>query len=231
MNQKTISRTILICTILSGIILGACVPAAPQPTAAPTEPVSPTTDMSVIQTNAVQTVYAALTETALAQPTETMVLPSATPMEGIFSTNTPINTLTPVPVVPPEATVEWLPTWTPELTSTPINKELRCAILSQTIADSQVMFPGESFEAGWTIENRGTGYWNSAGIDIVYVSGTEMETGGKRIDLPQDVPPTGNFSFSISMEAPSNPGTYQTTWTFMGDPGTFCPLTVRIKVE
>ena len=71
------------------------------------------------------------------------------------------------------------------------------------------MKPNESFEAGWTIENIGTAYWNSAAVDIMFVSGTEMHTQDSLFDLPQDVPPTGDLTFSIKMEAPGNPGTYE----------------------
>jgi hypothetical protein len=65
----------------------------------------------------------------------------------------------------------------------------------------------------------------------VYVSGTEMQKGDRFNDLPQDVPPTGNFSFSIPMEAPGTAGTYEATWMLRGDPGAFCPMTVRIQVK
>jgi hypothetical protein len=231
MTHKKIIKSFLICTILSGIILSAC---SSQPTPEPTATQPPTADMASIQTSAVQTVYAALTETVLAQPTETSVPPTATQQLTVMPTNTPITTMTSAPTSAPVQAVQsgtYLPTWTPEITSTKESTEWRCVILSQLVADSQVMNRNEKFEAGWTVENRGTAYWSSAGLDIVYYSGTEMQTGGKRNDLPQDVPPTGNFSFSISMEAPSNPGTYQATWIFAGDPGTFCPLTVRIVVE
>jgi hypothetical protein len=81
------------------------------------------------------------------------------------------------------------------------------------------------------VENRGNAYWNAAGLDIVYVAGSEMQKGDNFIDLPQSVPPTGNFSFSISMEAPGSAGTYQATWMLSGDPGSFCPMTVRIQAK
>ena len=233
MKPKSIYVNFLSCILLSGLVLSACVPtAAPQgPTLTPYILVVTSEQLS-IATSVVETVYAGLTETALAQPSETPVPASVTPTSSIaLATTTSINTMTSAPVNITVATVEWVASSTPAKTSTPINKELRCSILSQTIADSKVMFPGESFEAGWTIENRGTGYWNSAGIDIVYVSGTEMQKGDRFIDLPQDVPPTGNFSFSIPMEAPGSAGTYETTWMFRGDPGSFCPMTVRITVK
>jgi hypothetical protein len=187
--------------------------------------------LDIIQTRVVETVYAGLTETVLAQPTATGLAPSATPLLNTMTTNTAIITLTNTPVYVTPQTAKWEPSITPANTATPENKEWRCAILSQLVADSAVMFPNQKFEAGWTIENKGTAYWNSAGVDIIYLSGTEMQDGARYNDLPQDVPPTGNFSFSISMEAPESAGTYQTTWILSGDRGTFCPLTVRIKVE
>jgi hypothetical protein len=232
MKPKSIYLNFLIYILLSGIVLSACsLTAAPQ--TAPT-PAASTVDTALIKTNVAETVYAGLTQTALALPTETSVSASATPLQSAVApaSATPINTMTSMPISgTAAATVQWVASATPEKTSTPVNKDFRCAILSQTIADSKVMFPGESFQAGWTVENRGTAYWNSAGLDIVYHSGTEMQKGARFIDLPQSVPPTGNFSFSISMEAPGSVGTYETTWMLSGDPGAFCPMTVKIKVE
>ena len=235
MKSKTTTTKLLVFTLLLTLILGACSSSTPQ--TEPTEQQNaqePTLDISVIETHAAETVYAELTLNALMQePTETAVPPTATvETSPEAATNTPyiLPTSTPFSEVVADTNIVY-PTYTPYVTLIPEDENFRCVILNQTIGYEQVMFPGEEFEAGWTIENRGKAYWNAAGIDIVYLSGTKMHTVSNRLDIGQDVAPTGNFSFSISMRAPSTPGYYDANWTFQGDPGTFCPLYVRIKVE
>ncbi|MBI9051416.1 MAG: hypothetical protein JEZ00_18470 [Anaerolineaceae bacterium] len=233
MKPKSILQNLLICIILLGLTLSAC---TPQPTPVPNNienTVAPTVDMSMLETQVAETVYAEFTLAALIQPfTETPIPPTVTPLlQGTQVTNTPFILSTNTLVNVPPETTQWVATAAPAKTSTPEDKNFQCLILSQTIAYEEVMFPGETFEAGWTIENVGKAYWSDAGLDIVYVSGTEMHRVSSPIDLSQDVPPTGNFSFSITMKAPSTPGYYQTSWIFQGDPGTFCPLFVRIEVR
>ena len=235
MKSKSTVNKLVLGILLVGLILSACSPKAPEATPTPNVPdaLEATIDMGVLETQVAETVYAEVALTAQAQPTETPLPPTATQEATLIPTNTVyvLSTNTALPVVLPENNTTIYPTYTPYYTETPIDENFRCVILSQTIAYEEVMFPGEEFEAGWRVENRGKAYWNDAGIDIVYMSGTKMQTVSSRYDLGQDVPPTGNVSFSISMRAPSTPGYYDATWSFQGDPGTFCPLYVRIKVE
>ena len=234
MKSKTTQNKLLVFTLLLTLFLSACSPSAPQAEPNAQQNVQePTLDIGMIETHAAETVYVQLTLNAvMEQPTETAVPPTATQETNLEATNTPyiLPTTTPFSQVATDSGIVY-PTYTPYVTLTPENENFRCVILNQTIGYEEVMFPGEEFEAGWTIENRGKAYWSDAGIDIVYISGTKMQTISDFYDLGQDVPPTGNFSFSISMRAPSTPGYYDASWTFRGDPGTFCPLYVRIKVE
>ena len=234
MKSNTARNKLPVFPLILTLILSACsTPAAQAEPTTQQNVQEPTLDISIIETHAAETVFAQLTQIVLMQePTETAVPPTATAESIVAATNTPyiLPTATPFPQVATNSDIVY-PTYTPYVTLTPEDENFRCVILNQTIGYEEVMFPGEEFEAGWTIENRGKAYWNESGIDIVYVSGTKMHTVSNRLDLGQGVGPTGNFSFSISMRAPSTPGYYDASWTLQGDPGTFCPLYVRIKVE
>jgi hypothetical protein len=236
MKSKSTIHKLLVTILLLGLLLSACSPKAPAATPTPSAPdaLEATIDMGVLETQVAETVYAEVTQAALLLPSETPLPPTDTVVAAtLIPTNTSfvLSTNTAQPAVVLQTNTTIYPTYTPYYTETPEDQNFRCAIINQTIAYDEVMFSGEEFEAGWTIENKGKAYWSDAGIDIVYVSGTKMQTVSSRYDLGQDVPPTGNVSFSISMRAPSTPGTYDAYWTFQGDPGTFCPLYVRIKVE
>ncbi len=86
--------------------------------------------------------------------------------------------------------------------------------VSETVSDGTKFSPGTGFVKTWTIKNNGTSAWDSSfqlrrkssailsSISSLPVSGT--------------VPVGSNYTFSISMKAPANAGTYQEDWEFVG---------------
>ncbi len=217
MNSKT--SAIAIAVLIMAAILSACgTPATPEPTP----------DMNAYATNAVQTVEAHYTATALAQPTNTPE-PTYTPV--VLPTDTP----EPIAVLPPAASSgEGAPA--PADPSVPIlpiidinaqNQEIQeiqeiQAVPTATAAltgdkasyDSQNPLDGTHVEAGsefditWYLLNTGTTTWTTD-YCLRYFTGTNFTKPGKpRTYLAQAVPPNTVGACTVDAVAPTAPGTY-----------------------
>jgi Ig-like domain from next to BRCA1 gene len=164
---------------------------------------TPTLSVSLIQTLAVITYQAQLTQTALAMPTSTPA-----PTESL----TPAATLA-VPSALPGAVA----------TSTTGGQSSSCYALTfvkdVTIPDGTEMTPGQSFTKTWQVSNSGTCAWE-AGFTWNVIAGEAM--GGVAVILNQRVEPGRQYEFSVPMVAPTNKtGTLRGTWRLSDANGNF----------
>ncbi|MGZ6346107.1 MAG: NBR1-Ig-like domain-containing protein [Anaerolineales bacterium] len=145
---------------------------------------------AAIETSAVGTFAAGLTQTFLSLPTDT---PTATP------TFTP--TTTPTRSTP-------LATMTGAVTAT-ISCYGLTLVSDVTIPDNTAMNPGQTFTKTWQVKNTGTCNWD-AGFKFVFISGDSM--GGIPLVLVTPVSPGGLMDISIAMTAPSKAGAVRGHW-------------------
>jgi len=175
--------------------LTSCAGEAPGPTPTPV-------DIQALQTAAVQTVIANLTQTAVSQPTLT-----------------PTETLTPLPTE----------TATPEATATPVECNNSAYISDMSVTDGTVMAPGQEFIKTWKVKNTGTCSWIT-GYRINYAYGEKM--GGLSTPLAAEVAPGAVAEISIQLKAPLKSGNYFANWKLANNNGVFFGegLTVAITV-
>lgn len=173
-------QTLTIFLFASLLLLTACGGGKAEPT--------PTIDPNAIQTQAIETFSAVLTQTALAAPTQTP-LPTltASPTFAPFTASTPMT----LPAVT-QAGVGVAPTAS--------CYQLRF-VNDVTIPDNTPMAPGQAFTKTWRVRNTGTCAWE-AGFKFVFVGGEQMN--GATYTLPTAVPANTEIDISIPMVAPTN---------------------------
>ncbi len=173
----------LTCYALVALALSACAPG----TAAAT----PTADVGVIYTAAVQTFQAQqATQLALTPPTDT---PAPSPLPTL-------PPLSPVPTIGLLATLPIVPSAC----------DGAAYVADVTIPDGTVVAPGQSFEKKWRLQNTGSCTWSTS-YEIVFVSGSQM--GGTTpgfVKVP--VPPGNQTEMSVQLTAPTTSGSYTGTW-------------------
>jgi len=214
--------------IMAALITGC---GGATPTLEPTRDLQPTLDL--VRTEAALTLVAELTQNA---PTATPVVVTDTPAATATSepTNTPEATAT-AAVILPIATATAIPTNTPAaVTLTPVATatatDLNCTIKSQSVSFGDDFPPNADFDGRWVVENTGTQTWSSSAVDFKYISGTEFHTRVSILDLPVDVPPDGEITLIIDMQAPANPGRYTTTWAIVQGSTTICTMPITLDV-
>jgi hypothetical protein len=167
--------------------------------------VIPTPNIPLIQTFAVGTFQAGLTQTAL-------VLPTVTPL--------PTDTLLPLATNTPLLGGVSLPSPT---TGSGAAGASTCYSLSfvkdVTIPDNTVVTPGQSFTKTWLVVNSGSCAWE-AGFIFNVVAGEAMA--GAAYTLNQSVQPGKQFEFSVPMVAPTDKtGELKGTWRLSDANGNF----------
>ena len=154
---------------------------------------TPTFSADQIHTIAVETFSVALTQTALAAPTET-----------------PVPTLTASATFPPLATI----TGGAGLNQPTVAATASCYRLvfvsDVSVPDNALMTPGQAFTKTWKISNTGSCTWD-AGFKFIPIGGDAMNGAG--YVLPSVVQPNGIIEISINMTAPINKtGTVRGDW-------------------
>jgi hypothetical protein len=192
------TKLLILLTLLVALVLSACGGSDAEAT--------PTLSMEQIQTLAVITYQAQLTQTALAQPT-------ATPRP----TNTPITVVTfasPSGASAPTAT---------NTTAASSGGSSACHGLSYisdvTIPDNTKVTPGQSFTKTWKVLNSGSCAWES-GFIFNIVGGQAI--GGTAVTLNQRVEPGRQYEFSVPMVVPTDAtGELKGTWRLSDTNGNF----------
>lgn len=175
-------------TFLIIVLLASCSGATPaSPTATPV-------DVNALQTAAVQTVVADITQTAAAQPQ-----PTATEFPP---TETPI----PLPT----------DTATPEVTPTPLSCDNSAFISDASVPDGTQMTAGQEFIKTWKVKNIGTCNWTT-GYRIIFSHGEKMD--GVLTELTTEIATNTDAEISIKLRAPLKSGTYSGYWRLANNNG------------
>lgn len=165
---------------------------------------TPTVGPEQIQTQAVETFSAVLTQTALAAPTQT-----------------PLPTLTASPTFAPftTSTAGTLPVVSqPTVAGTASCYQLRF-VSDVTIPDNTQMAPGQTFTKTWRVRNTGSCAWE-AGFKFAFTGGDAMN--GATHTLPSSVPANTEINISIAMVAPTNKtGAIRGNWRMSTAAGQF----------
>lgn len=173
------------------VLLTSCSGGSVGPTPTPV-------DINALQTAAVQTVVANVTQTALAQPqpTATELLPT--------ETSAPVATDAPTAAASPTA-------------STCDNSAF---INDASVPDGTTMTAGQDFIKTWKVKNTGTCTWTT-GYSLVFgYSNPPRETmGGVTTQLTAEVAPGSDAEISINLKAPLKPGTYSGYWKLANNNG------------
>jgi len=155
-----------------------------------------------IQTLAVETFSAALTQTALAAPSDTPF-----PTLTTSSTSAPFATSTGggIPVVP---------------TIAGTTSCYRLAFVSDvSIPDNTPMTPGQVFTKTWKVSNTGSCAWD-VGFKFAFTGGEAMN--GATYTLPSSVPANATIDLSVAMTAPTNKtGSLRGNWRMSTAGGQF----------
>ena len=202
------TKIVIMLTLLTVLVLSACGSSDAEAT--------PTLSVDQIQTLAVLTYQAQLTQTAL-------VLPTVTP----WPTNTPVPVVT---FASPGTSPAPLATTTTTVGS---GGSAACYGLSfvsdVTIPDNTKVTPGQSFTKTWKVLNSGSCAWESGFIFNV-VGGDAM--GGVAVTLKQSVEPGRQYEFSVPMVAPTNKsGELKGTWRLSDANGSFFGDGVYVLVD
>jgi Ig-like domain from next to BRCA1 gene len=187
----------LIPALLTILLLSACGAKAPAATATPV-------DVNAVQTAAVQTVVANITQTAAAQPSPALVDTQAAS----------VDTDTPVPAGPTE-TATVIPSDTP-------NTKLcddSAFVSDASVADGTHMAPGQSFVKTWRIQNTGTCTWTTS-YQILYGYGTD-KMGGLPTALTAQVLPGQEAEISVNLTAPTKTGNWSAYWRLRNGSGVY----------
>ena len=177
--MKTLSKFAIL--LVFALLLAAC--GASQPT----EPTPTQVDIEAIQTNAVQTVVAAVTQTAQAAPTETPVPPTETPAPSATISPTPANSATPTVNI--------------------CNNSVFVSDVS--VPDGAQITAGQKFVKTWKVQNTGSCNWTTA-YTIRYGYGDRMA--GRDTYITAEVLPNQEVEISVELTAPTTPGTYRGYW-------------------
>lgn len=172
--------------------------------------VTPTLDPDAIQTLAVETFSAALTQTALAAPSDT-----------------PVPTLTASPTIRPIVTVIGGATTAGQGISSTAACYRLTFVSDVTVPDNTAMTPNQSFTKTWKVLNSGSCAWD-AGFKFAYKSGEQMN--GATYVLPSAVAPNATVDISVTMNAPAKTGTLRGDWQMSTAGGQFFGDIIYVQI-
>jgi hypothetical protein len=194
---------IAVLVLIGAFILSACGSSAGKAT-----PSSTPVDVGAIQTAAVQTVIARITQEA----------PTITPTPAY--TDTPVPTKTPKQSTPPQ---------TPVTPTVSLCKNM-AYVADVTIPDGTQLAVGQAFTKTWTIQNTGTCEWTTT-FKLVYSYGDLMS--GQTVSLAKAVPAGEKTDISVNLKVPNMSGKLAGYWVLVDENGQHFGsiLTVVINVS
>lgn len=167
---------------------------------------TPTLSPEEVQTQAVVTFSAGLTQTAIAAP----------------PTQTPFPTLTASATFAPFATSTAGTPLSAPTSSGGAGSPATCYGLTfvsdVSIPDNTTMTPGQTFTKTWKVLNSGSCAWD-AGFKFAFTTGDAL--GGSTVTLSSAVASGAQYDISVPMTAPSTAGTYQSNWRMQTAGGQF----------
>ena len=196
------SQILISLILLAALALSGCGAPKPEPT--------PTLTTGQVQTAAVSTFAADLTQTAFYMPTATFT-PSPQPTNTLSATFS-VSTL-------------------PVAGTTAVSGVTSCNNLTfvsdVTIPDNTQVTPGQSFTKTWRVQNSGSCPWAN-GYKFSLVGGDAM--GAQALTLTQSVAPGATFDLSVPMTAPATSGTITGNWRMSDAAGTFFGDVVYVTI-
>jgi hypothetical protein len=187
------------------------------PTFGPAPAPVPTFDANAPLTAIVQTAGVAMTQTALHAPPTSTPTATASPTPSITPTQTPTFFI--IIVTPTQP-----PTQIPVGSS---NKDYDCQILS--VEPSGPIAVSSAFTAKWTVVNIGKSTWDGNNADYRYNDGARLYR-QSIYDFPATISPGVTVELTADMQAPSDPGTYTTSWIITIGKIRFCKMELTITV-
>ena len=164
-----------------------------------------------------------------------------TQVASVTDTPLPLATNPPLTNTPGTTAPATIPTLTP-LVAQPTSSSgtkfctASATFVSETVPDGTIEQPGAQFLKTWNIQNTGTCAWDPT-WKFVYVSGDLMGGTPGGYTLPSTAP-NQTMSFSITLTAPTDYGTYTGYWKLespwglaFGDSGSGNPFWVTINVN
>ena len=219
--MKKSTLIVLLLLTMASLLLAACGGNQPTPTE---DPQSQADQINMIYTQAAETLQAeiAMTEAAMPQATST---PQSSPTPVLLATNTPLvpaESPTPFPTLPALPTPTQIPTKPAAVAGRPC---LRAEIAFESPKDGVKLEPGESFLKQWNLTNSGSCEWNN-NFNLVHMGGPNFSDAESYnlLDVSnmkegETIPNGGLLVITLSMQAPSNPGTYKSIWMLRDDNG------------
>ena len=202
MKPRALSFRPIAISLTVGLLLAACGSGAEEAT--------PTFTVAQIQTEAVATFAAGLTETALAMPTNT---PTETMTPTTTATNAPVATNTVAATA---------------VSTIPVGSCEGLAFVSDvTVPDNTTMTPGQQFTKTWRVRNTGTCPWETS-FELNFTGGEAM--GGSSIGLASVVEPGNEVDLSVDLTAPTTAGTYRANWLMTNAGGTFFGDEIYVQI-
>jgi len=167
----------------------------------------PTNDLAPVYTAAAQTLVAQQTQaeqgTPIILPSQTEAAPTSTSQVVILPTNTSLPpTNTPLPTatsVPPTAT------------QVPIPCDRAQFVTDVSVPDDTSIGAGTTFVKTWRLKNNGSCTWTS-GYSMVFYNGDAMSGPASAPITNGTVPPGSTIDISVTLIAPTTPGTYRGNW-------------------
>lgn len=217
----------LVFTLMIVLILPLAAACSMQPATPP----EPTVDaMQVAGTMAMQIVstsFAAITQTALANPTATYT-PTATPTPPATQTPTPtrvVATNTPAYVyIPPTATVQAQPS------VTPTQGNFQCVITRLDPGFGTEIKKDGDFDIHVTMKNTGLKTWTAADFDFKHLSGVSFQDSVSSVDLQNDVVPGDSVTIIVDATAKADLGVQNANWGLVAGGENICPVLISIKI-
>jgi len=180
------------------------------------EGATPTLDATALNQTAVYQATQDAQVEASPVPTRTLAFtPTSTIIPTIDRTRPPINTPTP---------------------EVPCNKAAAGHPIDVTVPDGTIMNPGESFSKTWRLKNVGSCTWTRQ-YAVTFFSGNSLDA-YQTNTLAEPVAPGQQVDVTVDMEAPEEPGVYQSNWMLTSQDGALfgigpnadAPFWVKIEV-
>jgi hypothetical protein len=177
----------------------------------------PTISPDLIYTAAAQTLTAQQTQAAQGTP---IIFPSVTsPAVTVTSTSPVVLAPTNTPLPPTNTPVPTSTPIPPTPTATPIPCDRGSFVKDVTIPDNTEIAAGTTFVKTWRLENNGSCTWTS-GYSIVFYNGDAMSGPASAPITNGTVPPGSTVDISVTLIAPTTPGTYKGNWRLRNTGGT-----------
>jgi hypothetical protein len=193
----------------------------------------PTQDVTLVYTQAAQTVEAQFSQTAAALPSPTASptqAPTQTPLVGSTNTNiAPLASqpagLTPGALGSPTSLFPPLPT----ATGIPCNDSLYIADVG--VPDGSTLKVGQTFQKGWILQNTGFCDWG-IGYSLLRIGGNAtFDTVPYIINNLNRVVFAGEYvEITLNMTAPKTPGAYEARFQMYSDKSVPFGMAVTISV-